>query len=68
MAARPPRTSSGVVKASVVAAAPAVAGAKVRARPSARVKVAAVTAGPRMSGLEVAMDTRQTVTVSAIKP
>ena len=51
-----------------MAAAPAVAGAKVRARPSARVKVAAVTAGPRMSGLEVAMDTRQTVTVSAIKP
>ena len=67
MAARPPRTSSGVVKASVVAAPPAVAGAKVRARPSARVKVAPVM-GPRKSGLEVAMDTRQAATVSVIKP
>ena len=44
-----------------------VPAAPVRARPSARVKVAVVT-GPRKSGLEVAMDTRQAATVSVIKP
>ena len=60
--------SWGVVKARVPAAAVAVAGANVRTRPSARVKVAPVTAGPRKSGLEEAMDTRQMATVSAIKP